>query len=98
MTHEERFERIEADLAAMVSSQVTWQGSLVNWQADIKTAMAGLIEAQVATQRSITTLNESIARYVDSADARMKQIEASLDALLRAITAEHSNGKGKPNR
>jgi hypothetical protein len=54
-----------------------------------------LIEARAAADRSITTLNESIARYIDSADAGRKRIEASLDALLRAIAAEHSNGKGK---
>lgn len=40
-------------------------------------------------------LTESISRYVDAADARMKRIEENLDALIRAITSEHSNGKGK---
>jgi len=37
--------------------------------------------------------DEAIARYVESADARMKRIEENLDALIRAITAEHTNGK-----
>lgn len=36
-----------------------------------------------------------INRYVDSADARMKRIEENLDGLIRAITIEHGNGKGK---
>jgi hypothetical protein len=48
--------------------------------------------------RNITaqmSLNESISRYVDAADARMKILEKNMDALIRAITAEHSNGKGK---
>jgi hypothetical protein len=88
MTHEERFERIESDLETLVKGQITWQQ-------DIKTAMAGLIEAQTATQRSMATLNESISRYVDSADARTKRLEENLDALIQAITKEHSNGKGK---
>jgi hypothetical protein len=88
MTHEERFERIESGLETLVKGQITWQQ-------DIKTAMAGLIEAQTATQRSMATLNESISRYVDSADARTKRLEENLDALIQAITKEHSNGKGK---
>jgi hypothetical protein len=88
MTHEERFERIESDLETLVKGQITWQ-------ADIKTAMLGLVEAQTATQQSIAILNESISRYVDSADARTKRLEENLDALIQAITAEHSNGKGK---
>ncbi len=40
-------------------------------------------------------LVESISKYVDAADARMKRIEDNLDALIRAITVEYSNGKGK---
>ncbi len=37
----------------------------------------------------------AIARYVDASDARMKRLEENLDGLIRAITREHSNGKGK---
>jgi len=32
---------------------------------------------------------------VDAADARMKRLEENLDGLIRAITAEHQNGKSK---
>jgi len=79
-----------------------------------------LFEAETRTKETIGQLAESIAHYVDGADARMKQsevalehldaavtrfidsadtrmkiIERNLDALIRAIMAEHSNGKGK---
>ena len=46
-------------------------------------------------QTAVSELAQSVCRYVDSADARMKVIEANLDALIRAIMAEHSNGKTK---
>jgi hypothetical protein len=37
----------------------------------------------------------SIGKYVDAAEARTKRLEENLDGLIRAITAEHSNGKTK---
>lgn len=48
------------------------------------------------SQESQRRLDAAIERYVDAADARMKQMEQNLDALIRIITAEHSNGKGRP--
>jgi len=44
---------------------------------------------------TVSQLTETVSRYVDIADGRMKRIEENLDGLIRAITAEHSNGKGK---
>jgi hypothetical protein len=38
---------------------------------------------------------DSISRYVEAADARMRRIEENLDGLIRVITAEHSNGKSQ---
>jgi len=46
-------------------------------------------------QKNLAELTEAIASYAANADARMKRIEENLDALIRAITMEHSNGKGK---
>ena len=43
----------------------------------------------------MTTLTESVTRYTDAADARMRRIEENLDGLIRAIAAEHTNGKTK---
>lgn len=70
MTPEERFERIE-------------------------TSMQALVELQTRTQTTIQTLAETVDHCVSAADARMKRIEENLDGLIRAITAEHSNGKNR---
>jgi hypothetical protein len=51
--------------------------------------------AQVRLTESMIAMNESITRYVDAGDARMKRMEENLDGLIRAITREHTNGKGK---
>jgi hypothetical protein len=58
-------------------------------------ALKGLIEAQTRGQETLRILTESIGQYVGAADARMTRIEANLDGLIRAITAEHSNGKSQ---
>ena len=64
--------------------------------------LAALITLHEDTQKSLKTLMDSISRYIDSANAFMQssnartaQLEANLDALIRAITREHGNGKGK---
>jgi hypothetical protein len=36
---------------------------------------------------------ELLDHFARSSDTRMRRIEENLDALIRAITAEHSNGK-----
>ena len=83
MTPDERFERIE-------------------------TGLARLIEVQNRNADTLGDLMKSVGAYVDSANARMqdnearakdheartKRTEELLDALIRAITADHSNGKG----
>jgi hypothetical protein len=33
--------------------------------------------------------------FLSAADARMTRIETNLDGLIRAITAEHTNGKSQ---
>ena len=62
---------------------------------DIQQALKILIDTQARTNETLGGLTSSIAAYVDSADARMKRLEENLDGLIRAITAEHSNGKNK---
>jgi len=49
--------------------------------------------AQTSTQEALAGIAASISRYVDAADARMRRLDENLDGLIRAITAEHSNGK-----
>jgi len=75
MTAEERFQQIEASLAASASVLHT------------------LVASQARTQETLSTLTESVSRYIDAADARMRRIEENLDGLIRAITADHTNGK-----
>lgn len=54
-----------------------------------------LAQSQARTDVTIAEMAKSMGRYVDAAEARMKRLEENLDALIRAITAEHSNGKAR---
>ena len=88
MTPETRFAEIETSLkltAQILQTLAQSHGAAIN----------KLAEAQASNQASQQALNESITRYVDAAEARSKRLEENLDALIRAITAEHSNGKNK---
>ena len=78
MTPEQRFERIETDLAGATAT------------------LRVVAAAQERQAESLSALTQALSRFVDAADARMRRIEDNLDALIRAITAEHGNGKGKP--
>ena len=91
MTTEERFEHIDSTLQATADTLKTIAESQVATQA----ATASLIKAQAHTQEAIADMAASIGKYVDAAEARTKRLEENLDALIRAITAEHSNGKSK---
>jgi hypothetical protein len=84
MTPEERFERIERDLAAAAALSVR------NEQ-----AIQGLHGHIAALADATKLLGDRVAEYVAASDARMRQMEANLDALIRIITAEHSNGRRK---
>jgi hypothetical protein len=58
-------------------------------------SLGKLIETVDILGTKLITLNEQVSAYVADSRERMKQMEANLDALIRIITAEHSNGKGK---
>jgi len=77
MTTEERFERIENELAVIVQAQ------------------HGIVESQRIQAETLNQLMQTIGAYVESSNARMKRVEDNLDGLIRAITAEHTNGKSK---
>jgi len=62
---------------------------------EIQQALKTVIQVQTNTTERIASLAESIGQYVDAADARTRRLEDNLDALIRAITAEHSNGKSQ---
>ena len=84
MTIDEHLAAIAATLHALAEAQLRTQ-----------TATEGLVRAQTQTQETIGSMATSIGKYVAAADARMKRLEENLDGLIRAITAEHSNGKSK---
>ena len=62
---------------------------------EIQQALKAVIDSQNRTNDTISGLATSISHYVDGADARMRRIEENLDGLIRAITAEHTNGKSQ---
>jgi hypothetical protein len=62
---------------------------------DIQQALKAVIQVQINTNESLATIAESFGQYATAADARTRRLEENLDALIRAITAEHSNGKGQ---
>ena len=84
MTIEAQFAAITATLQALAEAQVRTQ-----------TATEGLVKAQTHTQEAIAGMAVSIGKYTEAADARMRRVEENLDGLIRAITAEHSNGKSE---
>jgi hypothetical protein len=62
---------------------------------EIQQTLKAVMQSQINTNEKIGSLIESIGQYVDAANARTSRLEDNLDALIRAITAEHSNGKGQ---
>jgi len=76
------------NLSGAVERLTDGQQSLVDAHKSLVEAHKGLVEAHKRTE-------ESLQRYIEAADARMRQMEANLDALIRIITAEHSNGRGQ---
>jgi septal ring factor EnvC (AmiA/AmiB activator) len=98
----ERFERIEADIAAsarmlavVAQSHAGLQQTLAAVAESTDARMRQAAQSQERLQGMIEGLVESIGRYVDASDARMKRMEENLDTLIRAITAEHTNGHNR---
>jgi hypothetical protein len=86
-----RLDRIEALL------EQTAKLGLENEQAIARVAamLSQVVSMHERHQALLAGLTESISRYTDSADARMKRLEENLDGLIRAITAEHTNRHSK---
>jgi hypothetical protein len=84
MTIEAQFAAITTTLQALAEAQLRTQ-----------TATEGLVKAQTQTQEALASMATSIGKSAEAADARMRRLEENLDGLIRAITAEHSNGKSK---
>jgi hypothetical protein len=78
----DRIEQIESNLLLLTRSHAQLQDT-------VKT----IAVLQESVQQSLLSLTTSIGHYVSGADARMKRLEENLDALIRALTAEHGNGR-----
>jgi hypothetical protein len=87
-----RFDRIEQDLAQAARTLV----AVADSQASLQEYCLAVAKVQDNLGNTLRELGQSIDHYVTAADARTKQMEASLDAPIRIITAEHTNGKGGP--
>jgi tRNA(Phe) wybutosine-synthesizing methylase Tyw3 len=68
----------------------------------IEAGMERLVALQENNQKMLGSLIASVDTLVDPSNAymiesreRMKRLEENLDALIRAITMEHQNRKGK---
>lgn len=106
------FEQIESTLQTMANGLVETRAllhSVVQMQGTTQAALASLVQTvdrytdgadarMKESEQAARRRDEAITRYVEAADARMKRIEENLDALIRAITAEHKNGKGQPGK
>jgi len=85
-----RTDRSVADLTAMLASDVELSDARFGRHEESSNErFSRLEEAHVRTE-------EAIANLALNSDARLVRIEESLDGLIRAITHEHSNGKGHP--
>ena len=98
MTTEERLERIEngwIDIQEALKAVIQVQANTSERIDGLAESLKIVIQVQTTTNERISVLVESIGQYVDASDARTRRLEDNLDALIRAITAEHSNGKSK---
>lgn len=104
MTAEERFEKIERDLAVIAHvhslNQQTLSDLMKSAGACIDSSSARMTRIEESSSARMARIedalagtNELVARFVQSADTRMRRIEDNLDALIRATTAGHTNGK-----
>jgi hypothetical protein len=91
MTSQERFEHIERTLALTVEAQRVQ----AEYQTRVYESHLKLQDTVIELTRTVSGYMDVVSRYVDAADVRMKRIEENLDGLIRAITAEHSNGKAR---
>jgi leucyl aminopeptidase (aminopeptidase T) len=81
-----------ADKHAILTDTVV---ALAGKHAILADTVVKLAEKHSVLIETVTALGAAVADYVRTGNERMQQMEANLDALIRIITTEHSNGKGK---
>ena len=77
-----------------MTTEEPWERIENGWL-DIQQALKTVIQVQTNTIAEIGTIAESMGQFVDAANTRISRLEDNLDVLIRAITAEHSNGKSQ---
>jgi len=80
LSTEDRFRPIEATLQTVAERVLQTEGIVIT-----------IAESSARTQGMISDVMRTLDRYMESSNARMTRIEENLDALIRAIPAEHTN-------
>jgi chemotaxis regulatin CheY-phosphate phosphatase CheZ len=88
--------RNEQAIKKVVELQEVQSSRLTKMAEAFETAHNSLAAGHNSLVEAHNHLVAEIAGYVTDSRERQKQMEANLDALIRIITAEHSNGKEKP--
>jgi hypothetical protein len=75
---------------------VTFEERFERIEADLQAAAATLkltaADLQQTTE-ALGVLATAIGSYTEASNQRMKRMEENLDALIRALTVAHTNGK-----
>ncbi len=93
MTAEERFEKIERDLAVVAHVHTLHQETLGELMKTVTAYVDSSSNRMARIEDALAQTNQMVSQLAKSADSRMRRTEDNLDALIRAIAAEHSNGK-----
>ena len=88
MTAEERFEHLEQYQSRIYESHLKLQDAVI----ELTRTVSGYMDSADARMRR---MEDRLDEITEAADVRLKRIEENLDGLIRAITAEHSNGKSR---
>jgi hypothetical protein len=80
---------LQGALRAMAENQTALQRTVADLQG-IVGALAGKVDALAV---KIDVYIVASGAHAEETGARLRRIEENLDGLIRAITAEHSNGK-----
>jgi ABC-type transporter Mla subunit MlaD len=101
VTLEQRVEQIDRNVTVMYEVLGRTQDTLTQFIRSMDTFVVStntrftrLENALEKTNEALSHTNEVLAQFQQSSDARMRRIEENLEALIRAITSEHTNGKG----
>jgi hypothetical protein len=75
-----------------------WSNGIVDFEIEerfdqIGKALSTIVQTQEVMSRNLLSLAAVLEGHTKESDVRMTRIEHNLDLLIRAIPAEHTNGK-----